>query len=265
MPANFSRRFAGFRSVGIAFTIFTLLNIAVFCMILLWPPVSQEEPGLLGWLWLSTDRPWGIITSNFANFSPQGPSYLHLVGNLEGLMTTAGFFVIVCSVLKVRDRNRWSRVFFWLVFLSGIIGSAIEYPMLVISGERSWGASGMVYGALGVLLAACIRSLPAQMSALAKEHRSRRRRRRKWKLFGFDRRSLRTLPSLLSLALLLAFLVLILTDPAGFLSVAPGVDVTAHGLGFLLGFLPAMVLLKPTLHPTRKSGKNPISKIIWTS
>jgi membrane associated rhomboid family serine protease len=221
-------------------------------MILLWPPVSQEEPGLLGWLWLSADRPWGIVTSNFANYSPEGPSYTHLTGNLESFTLVAVFFVVVCLELKIQDRRRWSRVFFWLLFLSGIIGSAIEYPLLVSSGDFSWGASGMVYGALGVLLAACIRSFPVQMRALSKEHRRWARRRKKWKLFRFDRKSLHTLPNLLSLAILMAFIVLILTDPAGFLSVAPGVDVTAHGLGFLLGFLPAMVLLKPTIRPTRK-------------
>jgi len=232
MYTSFSRRLSGFRSVSLAFTIFTLLNLAVFFLISIWP-------GLLDWLWLSADHPWGIVTSNFVQ-----AELPHLAGNLEGFTLAAGLFVVVCLVLKVGDRRRWSRVFFWLVFLSGIVGSAIEYPVLVINGDFSWGSSGIVYGALGVLLAACLRSLPTQMRALAKEHRRQKRKRRKWGLFRFDRRSLRTFPNLMSLAILISFSLLIFTDPADFLSVAPGVDALAHGLGFLLGLLPAMVLFR---------------------
>jgi membrane associated rhomboid family serine protease len=232
MYIRISRRLSGFRSVGLAFTIFTLLNLAVFFLISLWP-------GLLNWLWLSADHPWGIVTSNFVQ-----AELPHLAGNLQGFTLATGFFVIVCLVLKVEDRRRWSRVFLWLVFLSGIVGSAIEYPVLVINGDFSWGSSGIVYGALGVLLAACLRSLPTQMRALAREHRRWTRKRRKWGLFRFDRRSLRTFPNLMSLTILISFSLLIFTDPWDFLSAGPGVDVLAHGLGFLLGFLPAMVLFR---------------------
>jgi len=248
MYTRLSRRLAGFRSVGLAFTIFILFNLAIFFLISLWPP-TDTEPGLLGWLWLSADRPWGIITSNFVQ-----AELPHLAGNLEGFTLAAGFFVIVCSALKVKDRRRWSRVFLWLVFLSGIMGSAIEYLLMLVSPRPpSYGASGIVYGALGVLLAACLRSLPTQMRALAKEHRRWERKRRKWGLFRFDRRSLRTFPNLMSATILISFLLLIFTDPWDFLSAALGVDVLAHGLGFLLGLLPTMILFRPTFRRTRRS------------
>jgi membrane associated rhomboid family serine protease len=240
MNIRISRRLSGFRSVGLAFTIFTLLNLAVFFLISLWPD-------LLDWLWLSADHPWGIITSNFVQ-----AELPHLAGNLQGFTLATVFFVIVCLVLKVEDRIRWSRVFLWLVFLSGIVGSAIEYPLLIANGDLSWGSSGIVYGAIGVLLAACLRSLPAQMRALAKEHRRWARKRRKWGLFRFDRKSLRTFPNLMSLTILISFLLLIFTDPWDFLSAGPGVDVLAHGLGFLLGFLPAMILFRFTFRRTQK-------------
>jgi membrane associated rhomboid family serine protease len=239
MNIRLSRRLSGFRSVGLAFILFSFLNISIFLLISLWP-------GLLDWLWLSADHPWGIVTSNFVQ-----AELPHLASNLEGFTLVTGFFVIVCLVLKVNDRRRWSRVFLWLVFLSGIVGSAIEYPLLINSQDVSWGSSGIVYGALGVLLAASLRSLPAQMRALNKEHRRWERRRRKWGLFRFDRRSLRTFPSVMSLTILISFLLFIFTDPADFLSVAPGVDVLAHGLGFLLGFLPAVVLFRHTFRLTR--------------
>ena len=50
---NLSRYLAGFRSVGIAFTLFSLLNLALFLLISLHPP-------LLKVFWLSVDRPWGF-------------------------------------------------------------------------------------------------------------------------------------------------------------------------------------------------------------
>jgi len=246
--AHASCRFSSFRPVRVAFIIFTTLNLAIFFLISLWPPTSAEQPGLLGWLWLSADRPWGIVTSNFAH-----AELPHLASNLEGFTLAAGLFVVVCLVLKVEVRRRWSRMFLWLAFLSGIIGSAIEYPVLIKSGEFSYGASGIVYGALGVLLAACLRSLPIHMRLLTKEHRRWAQKRRKLRLFRPDRRSLRTLPSLMSIALLASFLLLIFTDPAGFLSVAPDVDVLAHGFGFLLGLLPAVVLFRPT--PANQTGR----------
>jgi len=232
MYARLPRRFAGFRSVGLALTLFIFLNIAIFSLISIWPE-------LLDWLWLSADHPWGIVTSNFVQ-----AELPHLASNLEGFTLAAGLFVVVCTLWRVRVRRRWSRVFLWLVFLSGIVGSAIEYPLLIESQDVSWGASGIVYGALGVLLAACLRSLPAQIKALAKEHRRWERKRRKLGLFRFDRKSLRTFPSLMSLTILISFLLLIFIDPADFLSAGPGVDVIAHGLGFLLGFLPAMVFFR---------------------
>jgi len=242
MYIRISRRLSGFCSVGLAFTIFTLLNLAVFFLISLWP-------GLLNWLWLSADHPWGIVTSNFVQ-----AELPHLAGNLQGFTLATGFFVIVCLVLKVEDRRCWSRIFLWLVFLSGIVGSAIEYLLLpsMPPDYSSYGASGIVYGALGVLLAACLRSLPTQMRALTKEHRRWDRKRRKWGLFRFDRRSLRTFPNLMSLTILISFLLLIFTDPWDFLSAGPGVDVPAHGLGFLLGFLPAMILFRSTFRRTQK-------------
>lgn len=60
-PRGLSRHLAGFRDVGIAFTLFSLLNLTLFLLISLHPP-------LLEGLWLSTDRPWGILTS--ASYGP---------------------------------------------------------------------------------------------------------------------------------------------------------------------------------------------------
>ena len=226
------RHLAGFRSVGISFIIFSLLNLAIFSLISL-------HPQLLEILWLSADRPWGILTSAFTH-----ADLPHLASNLEAFTLTALLFIPVSSAYTVRVRRRWSRIFFWLVFLAGIGANVIEYPLTLVGPDfNSWGASGIVYGALGVLLAACIRSLPAHINTLSKERR-RARRRKKWRPFRFDRRFLKTFPALVTFSLLFSFFWLIFTDPGVFLSAGPGIDVFAHGFGFLGGFWGAMVLFR---------------------
>lgn len=231
---NISRHLAGFRPIGTAFTLFSLLNLAVFALIYIWP-------GLLEGLWLSADRPWGILISAFTH-----ADLGHLAGNLEGFVLAAGLFVGVTAIHRPPIRRRMSRAFLWLVFISGFAANALEYPLHLAYGPgfHSWGASGVVYGALGVLLAVSLRSLPAHFRAIAREHRRWAGRRRCRALFKFDRRSLRTFPDLLCLAVVTTFLLMIFTDTGGFLSAGPGVDVIAHGLGFLFGFLGSMVLFQ---------------------
>jgi len=159
-------------------------------------------------------------------------------------------FIPVSSAYTVRVRRRWSRIFLWLVFLAGIGANVIEYPLTLVGSDfNSWGASGIVYGALGVLFAACIRSLPAHINTLSKERRRTLRRKKKL----FDRRFLKTFPALLTFSLLFSFFWLIFTDPEKFLSAGPGVDVLAHGFGFLGGFGGAMVLFRFDFRRVRAS------------
>ncbi len=225
---RFSRHLYGFHPLGLAFTLFALINLAVFALVSLWP-------GLLGGLWLSADRPWGILTSAFTH-----AELGHLAANLEGFVLAAGLFVVVTAVNPPPVRRRWSRAFLWLVFIACIAANILEYPVLLAGPDfNSWGASGIVYGAFGVLLAASLRSLPAHFRVIAREHRRWVGRRRRWGVFKFDRKSLHVIPSLLSLAVLITLLSMIFTDIEGFLSVGPGVDVLAHGLGFLFGYLGA--------------------------
>ena len=108
----------------------------------------------------------------------------------------------------------------------------IEYPLALVGPDfNSWGASGIVYGALGVLLPACLQSLPAHLKTLSKERRRIRKRKKRL----FDRRFLKTFLALVTLSLLFSFFWLIFSDPGDFLSAGPGVDLFAHGFGFLGG------------------------------
>jgi membrane associated rhomboid family serine protease len=235
------RHLAGFKSVGLAFIIFSLVNLAIFGLVSLHPP-------LLEGLWLSADRPWGILTSAFTH-----ADLPHLTSNLESFTLAALLFIPVSLVYPVRIRRRWSRIFLWLVFLAGIGANVIEYPLVLIGPDfNSWGASGIVYGALGVLFAACLQSLSAHLKTLSKERR-RVRRRKKRGPFRFDRKFLKTFPALVTLSLLFSFFWLIFTDPGVFLSAGPGIDVFAHGFGFLGGFGGAMVLFRFDFRRVRAS------------
>lgn len=226
MHARLSRRLAGFRPLGIAFIIFFLINIAVFAVLSIWP-------GLVEWLWLSADRPWGILTSAFTQVEIG-----HLASNLQGFIFVVVLFALVNMINPKRVRRRRSRAFLLIVFVAGIGANLIEYPLALANpGDSSWGSSGIVYGGFGVLLASAIQTMPAHLKAISKERRRRAKKPRLWKVFRYDRKSLRTMPSILTLALVASFLALIIFDPETFLNVAPGVDVFAHAFGFLLGLI----------------------------
>ena len=228
-----SRRLAGFRSVGLAFTIFSLVNIAIYLLIFLHPP-------LLKGLWLSADRPWGIVTSAFVH-----RDLGHLVSNLREFVFAAGFFVVVNLHNRVRARRYSSRIFLWLIFLSGFAANGIEFLAWHwggVSGVHSWGASGVVYAGIGVLLASTLCNFPAHMRNFDKARRRRPRRGKRKLRRKFDWSLVRSTAGLLSMTLALTLLVLLFWNPGAFLSVGPGVNVLAHGLGFLLGFAPSMLL-----------------------
>lgn len=231
---NFRKHLSGFRYLALAFIIFSLLNIMIFLLIQIHQPLLES-------LWLSADRPWGILTSAFTHAQLD-----HLVSNLQGFTLAVLLFVPVCSAYPARVRERWSGVFLWLVFAAGIGANAVEYPLLLWGPSfNSWGASGVVYGGLGVLLAGCIRSLPDHLKALPKKRRRR--------MFKFDRRFWRGFRAVFVMSLVFTFLMMLFTDPGGFLSAGPDVDVMAHGFGFLLGFLPAMVLFRSSRVKTNKN------------
>ncbi len=238
-----SHQLAGFRSVGLAFTIFSLTNIVIFLLISLHSP-------LLDWLSHSPDRPWGILTSAFVH-----ADLSHLVNNLRGFIFAGAFFVIVNMINPVKTRRRSSRIFLWLIFLSGFTANTIEFlgwKMSGVSNVRSWGASGVVYAAIGALLAFALCNFPAHLRNFFGTYRKSRKIRRK-PTRRFDWGFAKGAVNLLSMTLPLALLVMLFSDPGGFLSASPETDVLAHGLGFSMGFLVSMALFY--IHVTKEGVK----------
>lgn len=224
--SNLSRNLAGFRPLAKATVIFLVSNVAVFAILSL-------RPDLVGWLWLSADRPWGIVTSAFTHVDLD-----HIFGNVEGFMLSVLLFLTINLVYNRRARRRVSTHFLLLIFVAGIGANLLEYPLaLSRPGDHSWGASGVVYGALGVAFASALSTLPVHLSIIAKDRRRRAGKSKRRLIFSFDRHYLRTFPSLLALSLSISVTLMLILDAGSFLNVAPGVDVFAHGVGFLLGFL----------------------------
>lgn len=210
----------------------------VFSLISLWP-------GLLGWLWLSADRPWGILASNFTH-----EYSWHIESNIRYFVFFTICFIAACWVLPKKTRHRWSRVFLWLPLLAAIAGSVVLY--LTQADLPALGASSIVSGALGVLWAALLRTLPTHIQFLKTfrahtqhpaEERHRLTKKQKRRMFI---QSLHAVPSSVSLGLI-PFLVLItvISLTASTMTVPEvnvNVDVDIHRLGFFFGFFSALIL-----------------------
>ena len=208
---------AGFRPLGLAFTLFSLANLAVFALVSCWP-------GLLEGLWLSADRPWGIVTSIFTHIDAT-----HLFWNL-------GFFLLYCLLFMgvswqttSKLRRDSSRIFLAVALAAGIITNVIEflacwYPSGVTS-PGSWGASVVVFASGGALLAFSLHNIPSVVQKIQGARRSRKRIGQ-WQLFV----------ALLPVIVIIWMFVCI---QSGF---GYGLAGVAHGLGFLLGFLMGMAL-----------------------
>ncbi|MEM3723405.1 MAG: rhomboid family intramembrane serine protease [Candidatus Hadarchaeales archaeon] len=212
-----SRRLAGFRLLGIGVALFVLVNLTVFILI-------SFRPELLEVLWLSADRPWGIITSIFAHADAS-----HLFWNLLFFLIFCLFFTGVGWRDSPKVRRDSTKIFLAVALAAGIIANAEEFLALWypsgITHLGSWGASGVVYASGGALLVFSIHKLPSVVEYIQKIRRSREK---------IDHREF-------FMAMLPAFIIIwmFMDILSGF---GRGLAGITHGLGFLLGFLMATAL-----------------------
>ena len=233
MYTSLSRRLAGFRSVGTAFILFSLLNLALFLLITLYPQ-------LLEGMWLSADRPWGIFTSAFVH-----EDLSHLIGNLEFFLLWSMLFVVINLYSDKETRQTHGKIFLWLIFISGFATNAIDFTArwwpsgITEVGAR--GASGIVYAAAGVCMASALNNSSESLRGLSKSGELKQKLARL--CFG---------------ALVVILLVLyVVQDPRTFLNVAPEVNVRAHFWGFSIALFLSLGLL--LIYSIQKMRKGPIS------
>lgn len=222
---------AGFRNLGLAFIIFFLLNIVIFVSIFLCPRLFE-------YLWLSADHPWGIFTSAFVHSDSS-----HLVGNLLSLLLWSILFVSINWYHDKGTRQTYSKIFLWVIFLSGFATNAIDFIVrwqpsgITEVGAR--GASGIVYAAAGVCMVSALSNFSEHLRGLAKPGELKQ----KLAKLGFG-------------ALVVILLVFyVVQDPRTFLNVAQEVNVHAHLWGFSLGLFLSLALFSIySVQKMRKGG-----------
>lgn len=216
-------KLVGFGPIVLAFAIFVLINSSMFI-------VTSIHPSVIDSFWLAPDRPWGIFTSSFIHANPE-----HLLNNMEGFTFASVLFLMVNLGSSPEDRRRSSALFLWLVFIAGFVADGIEFTVWRLVGAQnvsSFGASGMVYAAIGVMLASALCNLPKNMAGIRDILTARKKS---------DRDIRRVLaPSFAIVAFAVLFFQLV-SSPDNFFSAGPGIDVFAHTLGFSIGFYSALI------------------------
>jgi len=219
-----SESWGGFRFLGLAIAVFFALNITVFCA------VSASRP-LLNTLVLSPDRPSGIVTATFTH-----NDISHMFGNLAVFGILGLFFVGVNQSADLESRRRLSKIFVFGSFLAGMAASAVQLGIWKISGVstiQACGASGMVYGAAGILLASALYNIPGCISNI--------------RLIMSDRLGIAP-PNIFyaisfSMCVVALFSYMAVFETKVFFYMESGVVWSAHELGFLFGFLASILVL----------------------
>lgn len=174
---------------------------------------------------------WGVVTSIFIHGSPS-----HLETNVESL------FWLALSLVILAEANRGlfldsSRTFlFWLPFLSAVLSSFAFY--LLVPRATSFGASGVVYAALGVVVALAFAGLVPELTAVVKRQHPDRAGRTKLEI---------------NLLLSVPFAFAAWAAPSGFLGVGTGANVFVHGLAFTIGLLSGYVYFTIKRHSSPNS------------
>jgi len=219
-----SKRIGGYRPLLSVTVGFIAINSIIYILVSLWP-------SLVDLLCLSSTTPWGIVTSIILHADLN-----HLLNNLRVFLVVAILLWGVLYVYPPQTRRKWCTAFMLIVAASGVGANVVKYLLLTIGrGLRSWGASGIVYGGMGVLLAVAVSSLDRQ---IARIKRKRLIARKKHALGDITEKCL-SLTSILVVAVMLSG---IFFDAGGFFGTSAGVDVFSHEMGFLIGFLCTTIL-----------------------
>lgn len=195
-----------------------VLAVAIFTSILsslVFLAVSYA-PDLTHTLYLSTDTPWGIVTSIFLH-----GNLTHLSNNILAFWVWTGCVIFLGSLLSMEEIKRRLKSFIPIVFGAAIVANVI-WVIVSKPGFNSQGASGLVFAVLGTAIGFLFLILGNVTSRLKDSQITKRRK------VG---------ASVLIILSLLPFLVLIGFYPNLFLGVAPGVNAFVHGTAFLIGFL----------------------------
>jgi membrane associated rhomboid family serine protease len=185
------------------YSAFILTCVLVYVVETLWP-VSLKALSLNG------RNPWGVVTSLFVH-----GSFVHLRVNMQSLALE----VVLMAILL--NNHRWSErhmvaLFCATPFVSAVAADVIQFAMF--PNVTSFGASGVAYGVIGLVIISALRGLGEEINS----HGIRA-------CFSGQR----CLSSSLDLLMFVPFVYVIVASPGEFLGAGAGVDSLIHGLGFI--------------------------------
>jgi membrane associated rhomboid family serine protease len=195
-----------FKRVFVSYIIIFLTCAIVFL-------ISELYPSFEVVLSASRSTPWGIISSIFTH-----SSLSNLLLNMGALFFFMLLFAFCFSTFTIESKKKVEFYSLVSIFVFAIISNVL---WLLFTSESSVGASGLVYAVEGTVMGFSL-SNSFQIAYFSK----------------LKTQSLTTL-FMLSMNLVVFGLLfyLLLRSPNIFLSVGVGVNVIAHGVSFLLGFL----------------------------
>lgn len=144
----------GFRAVWITLAAFFAVNLMVFGII-------AASPTNLYSLALTPEQPAGILTANFMHID-----IAHLASNLLLFAIMIVFFVGVNTFSDAKKRRRLSRIFALGSLSAGIVANTVllvSWKLSGASGIGAVGASGIVYGAMGIAFVSALYNLPGHL------------------------------------------------------------------------------------------------------
>ena len=178
---------------------------------------SSSFPATMCLLGDSAQTPWGIVTAMFVH----GSFEAHYLPNMLFLFSFAFIFISANASIPVGERRGRELVFVIGSFLVGVVANAVS--LLVLPNSLTYGASGLVYAAWGITSAFCF-SNAAPRGRLAEVRQYYSDRSNQWR-------------AVYNATAFLLLTGIAFTAPALFLAAGPNVNVLAHGVSFILGFL----------------------------
>lgn len=181
-------------------------------------------PSLSSFLWLSADRPWGIITAVFLHTDP-----LHLLNNILGFCAWSVIFIVLNIPVsgRVYRFNSWifPRTLLLSAFMTNLVDYVVHWYPRGATSTGALGFSGAVFASAGVCSALSLALLCASIREFRKPGPSKAKVAR-----------------LCFYALAIVLVAYAIHDPAKFLIAEPGVNVFAHAAGFFIGMMSSLIL-----------------------
>jgi membrane associated rhomboid family serine protease len=193
-----------FKGILLWYLVILLVSSSVFITSLAFPQVSTA-------LAASRNTFWGVFTSIFVHNSWQ-----HLLLNMVGLFLFVIFFTSANSTLSTRSKKE-----FQIFFLISALGLAVvsNFLWIAFNTGSSVGASGLVYGVMGIVTSSCILN---GLQALGRKHL----RKQSTQTMGIV---------LMNIVLGISLVFEVFQNPQVFLNISEGVNIIVHGVSFVLG------------------------------